>query len=44
MAIWHAIKGQQKDVFVTQCERCGEKIRIRLGEPRLCHKCLSKKE
>jgi len=40
MAIWHAIKGQQKGVIDSVCVVCGKKIRIYPSEPKICSKCL----
>jgi len=39
MPVWHAIKGLQKGVVESKCERCGAKIRIWPGDPKVCVKC-----
>ena len=38
MPVWHAIKGLQKGVVESKCERCGAKIRIWPGDPKVCVK------
>ena len=44
MPVWHAIKGLQKGVVESKCERCGAKIRIWPGNPKVCVKCFKEEE
>ena len=44
MPVWHAIKGLQKGVVESKCERCGAKIRIWPGDPKVCVKCFREEE